>query len=482
MPDGHFVRRTTHGHRNVTARLANKLCPPSIMVISKLLCRAIAKRVIIEVDFHMDKFVSAAALAAAIIFGGFAGSQVAGQPEPPLNVAEESVTALDWTYCAKTDNPAVCNAMGHPYFMPEATYAVKARGVRFYARACDLANTPDSAENCVVAGKAVALGVLDHYEAVSPEYRVDPAKGRALFERGCQLGNVNSCGYLGDFQQRGVGGPMDQAAAMKSFMAGCTIDKSKSERHTSTQACLQLGLATVRGIGTEPNFAAGTEYLYNSCEPQKKYGSKFQGAACLELGKASEQGLYGQAIDINLALNLYTDACLKASKEGCAMREKATANPNNAATVAVIDRKNASAAEAEAAAYAKSSAALKAAAAVPVKVRPTCEALATQGVTVLDDYKRAADKLMAYADKAMASTNDKNELRNLNIDFTRNTDIISENACNSLLDIRDEANLACTGTMWTEMRESSLRHAQTAAASISGEFNTNNRCRTRLRF
>ena len=408
------------------------------------------------------------ALAGSLVFGAFAGSVLAGQAEPLAKVAEQKSTAPDWSLCAGTTDSGVCSRLGEVYFGPSNTYSVKAQGVPFYIRACNLANNRDHARSCYIAGKAIALGILDFYSAVSPEYRVDPAKGRALFNRGCQLGDVESCGGLGDFQQRGIGGPIDQVAAMQSFNLGCTIDKTKFYRHTASQACHQLGLAALRATGTDVDYDAGVEILRYNCDPLQTVGDRFQGASCFELGKASEQGLYGRDINLTLSMSWYTDACRKASKEGCAKRDEARADPTKIAVVEGIDSNNASLAAAVAEAN--------------NQAKPDCNALATRGLAVMADYDRAADALMAGADKAMATTDDKNALRTLNMDFTRNVDVLSENACNALLDIRDEANLACNGTMRTEMMASSLRYAQTAAASISGEFNTNNVCRTRLRF
>ena len=416
----------------------------------------------------MNRLLSSAALVAALVGGAFAGSEVAVQAEPPAKIAESRSTAPDWAQCAAATDGSICNTLGSVYFGPDKAYSVKLQGVPFFIRACNLADNRGKAQACVIAGKAVALGVLDFYSAVSPEYRVDPAKGRALFDRGCQLGNVDSCGYLGDFQQRGIGGPIDQVAAMKSFNLGCTIDKTKFYRHTASQACHQLGLAALRTAGTDVDYDAGVEILRYNCDPLQTVGDRFQGASCFELGKASEQGLYGRDINLTLSMSWYTDACRKASKEGCAKRDEARADPAKIAVVEGIDSNNASLAAAVAEAN--------------NKAKPDCNALATRGLAVMAEYDSAADALMAGADKAMATTDDKNALRTLNMDFTRNVDVLSENACNALLDIRDEANLACNGTMRTEMMASSLRYAQTAAASISGEFNTNNVCRTRLRF
>lgn len=415
----------------------------------------------------MDRLLSSAALAAALVLGAFAGSEVAVQAEPPAKIAESRSTAPDWAQCAAATDGSICNTLGSVYFGPDKAYSVKLQGVPFFIRACNLADNRGKAEACVIAGKAVALGVLDFYSAVSPEYRVDPAKGRALFDRGCQLGSIESCGYLGDFQLRGVGGPTDQVAAMAAFNRGCTIDTTNLFNYTAAQACLQLGLAAVRSTGADRNDEAGIQYFRKACEPLSNSGDKFQGAACYELGKASEQGLYGQAVDVVLALAWYTHACRKFSKEGCEKRDEARLDPDNGWMVAAIDANNSalSAAVAEA----------------NNKAKPDCNGLATRGLAVMEEYERAADALMADADKTMASTDDKNTLRTLNMDFTRNVDVLSENTCNALLDIRDEANLACNGTMRTEMMASSLRYAQTAAASISGEFNTSNLCRTRLR-
>lgn len=416
----------------------------------------------------MNIVLSSAALAAALVLGAFAGSEVAVQAEPVAKVVETKSTAPDWAQCASATDGSICSTLGSVYFGPDKAYSVKLQGVPFFIRACNLADNRGKAAACVTAGKAVALGVLDFYSEVSPEYRVDPAKGRALFDRGCQLGNVDSCGYLGDFQLRGVGGPVDQAAAMQSFNFGCTIDKTKFYRHTASQACHQLGLAALRATGTDVDYDAGVEILRYNCDPLQTVGDRFQGASCFELGKASEQGLYGRDINLTLSMSWYTDACRKASKEGCAKRDEARADPTKIAVVEGIDSNNASLAAAVAEAN--------------NKAKPDCNALATQGLAVMAEYDSAADALMAGADKAMATTDDKNALRTLNMDFTRNVDVLSENACNALLDIRDEANLACNGAMRTEMMSSALRYAESAAASISGEFNTNNVCRTRLRF
>ena len=290
----------------------------------------------------MNRLLSSAALAAALVLGAFAGSEVAGQAEPPAKIAESRSTAPDWAQCAAATDGSICNTLGSVYFGPDKAYSVKLQGVPFFIRACNLADNRGKAQACVIAGKAVALGVLDFYSAVSPEYRVDPAKGRALFGRGCQLGNVDSCGYLGDFQQRGIGGPIDQVAAMKSFNLGCTIDKTKFYRHTASQACHQLGLAALRTAGTDVEYDAGVEILRYNCDPLQTVGDRFQGASCYELGKASEQGLYGRDINLTLSMSWYTDACRKASKEGCAKRDEARADPAKIAVVEGIDSNNAS--------------------------------------------------------------------------------------------------------------------------------------------
>lgn len=143
------------------------------------------------------------------------------------------------------DNGAACTAVSYMLFKGEGAPEDGTRAVIFGLRSCDLGYWEGCRE----------LGVT----LVGSEDPVVAAKGRELLVSACKGGRLPGCGYLGVALRDGLGGPADEAAAIRHLELAC--------EGGAVPFCSDLAAAHVKGIGgLEVDIPRAAALFQTACE------------------------------------------------------------------------------------------------------------------------------------------------------------------------------------------------------------------------
>lgn len=123
---------------------------------------------------------------------------------------------------------------------------------------------------------------------------LDPARAASLFQRGCELGDLDGCRRLAYALETGSGIAMDGARALQLYTSGCERNHLKS--------CRMLGKHAMDGtLGLMRDDARALELFVRGCD-----GGELE--SCNDLGMLHQQGR-GVPQDAPRARSLYQRAC-----------------------------------------------------------------------------------------------------------------------------------------------------------------------------
>jgi TPR repeat protein len=160
------------------------------------------------------------------------------------------------------------------------------------AQACELGDV----NSCFFLGLDFASG-----EGVAADYEI----AAGLFRLSCALSHVDGCASLGLLYQQGLGVTADDERAVQLFRLACDAG--------GAHGCTGLALAHLSGRGVEQDLGRARELLEQACQ-----GGSLDG--CGELARLHEQGPVeagGAEPDLERAMALYELTCHGGVAGGC---------------------------------------------------------------------------------------------------------------------------------------------------------------------
>ena len=148
---------------------------------------------------------------------------------------------------------------------------------------------------------------------------------RGLLDKGCQLGDAESCFHLGSALLKGPGQP-DPEAALTVYEKACAADHA--------QACSNASIMLHSGDGVEIDHSRVYPLAEKACSLEKSY--------CSTLARGYAQGWFGEP-DFEKAGDLFLEDCNAGGKVGCfslsALLLGKKIMPNGRPTIASLSKK-----------------------------------------------------------------------------------------------------------------------------------------------
>jgi TPR repeat protein len=145
----------------------------------------------------------------------------------------------------------IWNANGEHGLAKNATLAAE-----LYARGCELGD----GDSCNLGGQFA-------------DAQQDYARARRLLARACELDEASACNFLGKELEAGLGGPVDEPAALATYQRACDIPPKSDKHGPQAYGCAHEGLLA-RKLGAE---ARAVARLRKACDWENQ-------TACAALG------------------------------------------------------------------------------------------------------------------------------------------------------------------------------------------------------